>query len=226
MEPLTIIIVAVIIIFPILLVKEAKKQKKTSIPLFENYAKSHNWTYMQEDDGTVQNLAKDLQGIGRFNSPSLGKIAPENVIIGSVPKGRIHYFQHHVRISEGNAIHLNVCLLQLKNTICDALIVRFKKESSRLTNELYTMPELELDQNWSKDVVIYGNYTDINEVLDDITLTKIVEKANELPWRIDLQIKNNLVAVYIAERNASVENESDLSALKDFTEYVAGSIQR
>ncbi len=41
----------------------------------------------------------------------------------------------------------------------------------------------------------------------------MVKKANNLPWKTDVQIKNNLVAVYIAERNASIENESDINAL-------------
>ncbi|KGK99423.1 hypothetical protein LI82_02475 [Methanococcoides methylutens] len=48
---------------------------------------------------------------------------------------------------------------------------------------------------------------------DASTLTKMVKKANNLPWKTDVQIKNNLVAVYIAERNASIENESDINAL-------------
>lgn len=225
MEPLTIVIIAVILLFPILLIKEARKQKKTSMSLFENYAMSHGWTYMQEDDGTVQKLAEDLQGIGRFNSPSLGKVVPENVMIGSVPEGKNHFFQHHIRIYESNTLQFNVCLLQLKKSIVDALIIRFKKGSSRLTNDLYTIPELDMDPKWSNDVIIYGNDPEVKDILDDTTLTKLVQKANNLPWRTDLQIKNNIVAVYIAERNASVESESDLNELIDFAEYVANNIQ-
>ena len=192
--------------------------------LFEIYAKSHGWTYMQKDDGTIQKLAKDFHGIGHFNSPSLGNVTPENVVIGSFPEGRIYLFQHHVRIYEGNTFQFNVCMLKLKEPIVDALIIRFKKGKSRLINDFYTMPEMDIDQKWSKDVIIYGKHSDINNVLDEINLEKLVEKANSLPWKIDMQIKNNILAVYIAERNASFESESDLNMLTDFAEYVAYSI--
>ncbi|AKB85514.1 hypothetical protein [Methanococcoides methylutens] len=225
MEPLTIVIVAVILLFPILLVKEARKQKKTSMSVFESYAISHGWTYMQKDDGTIQKLAKDFQSIGRFNSPSLGNIIPENVVIGSVPEGKIYLFQHYVRIYEGNALQLDVCILELEKPIIDRLIIRFKKGKSRLTNDLYTMPELDIDPKWTNDVAIYKNDPKFKDVLDDSTLTTLVQKANNLPWRTDLQIKNNLLAVYIAERNSSVESENDLSLLIDFARYTVDNIQ-
>jgi hypothetical protein len=40
--------------------------------------------YQIEDDGTVQNFAKDFDGIGRFGSPSIGKVIPGYQVSGPV----------------------------------------------------------------------------------------------------------------------------------------------
>ncbi len=48
---------------------------------FENPS-GKGWKYIKEDDGTVQQVAHNFEGIGVFSSPSLGKMIPRNVVLG------------------------------------------------------------------------------------------------------------------------------------------------
>jgi hypothetical protein len=69
-------------------------------------------------------------------------------------------------------------------------------------------------------VVALGSDADrAARLLSAETLAKLVEGADRLPWRIDLQVRGNRVAVYLAERNADLESPEQLAQLLDFTRY-------
>ena len=54
--------------------------------------------------------------------------------------------------------------------------------------------------------------------LDDASLKTLIERADALPWRVDLQIQKDRMAVYTAERNADIENETDFIKLIEFAQ--------
>jgi hypothetical protein len=221
---LIIFIAGVILLFVYAFIREIKKQKQASSILFKKFAEKFGWSYEEKDRGTIQEIAQDFQALGSFRSPSLGKVIPENVVIGSTPEGQMYFFQHRVRLYEGYSFQFNVCLIQLENYISESLVMRFKKKESRLTNDFYTDPELTIDGKWIEGIIVYGNnQTEVTNLLDDTTLRTLIQHSKNLPWRVDLQIQKNCIAVYIAERNADVKNETDLTKLMEFTKQ-AGKV--
>ena len=77
-----------IALFIYAIVKEGRKQKREQNVFFKKLANRKGWNYIKEDDGTVQRVAHDFEGIGVFSSPSLGKIIPRNVVLGRTEAGR------------------------------------------------------------------------------------------------------------------------------------------
>jgi len=221
-QVLPFVILGAIILFIFAFIKGVKKQKQAASLLFKEFADSHGWKYEEKDSGIIQRLAKDFQGIGIFSSPSLGKITPKTLMLGSIPEGQIYFFQHSVRVYQGYAFKFYVFLLQPKKPVHESVIIRFKKGKKKLSNTFYTDSEIIVDKKWSKDILVYGNnQNSINRFFETINLLKLIKIANELPWRVDLQIKNNCYAIYLAERNADLENNEDITRLLDFTKETA-----
>ncbi len=82
-----------------------------------------------------------------------------------------------------------------------------------------------IDEKYSKDIVIHGkNQESIHSFLDTININELIKLANNLPWRVDVQFKNDSFAVYLAGRNDDIENNEDLAKLLEFTKKVAKSI--
>ena len=207
-------------------IREARKQKQGASSLFEKFAGAKGWGFSKEDTGTIQTIAKSFQGIGQFYSPSRGKLLPHNVISGSIPEGSIHFFQHTVRVYDGYALQLNVFFLQLNTPINQSLVIRFKKGKKKISNLFYTDPEIPLDETLSGDIVVHGKDSDaILQFINTIDLSNIIRSANKLKWRVDLQIKNDRIALYLSERNADIETHEDLIALLEFLQAAVTSLK-
>lgn len=213
------LILGLIVLFIYAFIREARRQKNKTSDLFKKIAETHSWTYWETDKGQVQEILRDFQAVGNFYSPSLGKLPPKNVIIGAVPQGTFCFFQHMRRYDEDFAFHFNGVAIQLNQFLTESLIIRFMKGKSRLTNYFYTDFECPISEKWSKQILVYGQ--DKNESisrLDDTRLKTLIEHADALPWRVDLQIQKDRMAVYTAERNADIENETDFIQLKEFAQ--------
>ena len=59
------------------IIHTARKQRKAKAAVFRDFADKNGLRYQAEDDGTAVGFAKDFDGIGRFSSPSLGKVDTE-----------------------------------------------------------------------------------------------------------------------------------------------------
>jgi hypothetical protein len=62
-------ILSFIALFIYAIFKEGRKQKKEQSFFFKKLADRRGWKYIEEDDGTVQRLAHNFEGIGVFSSP-------------------------------------------------------------------------------------------------------------------------------------------------------------
>lgn len=224
---LPIFIFCVIIMFVFAFIREAKKQKKRALSFFKKIAETHSWTYRETDTGIIQEILKDFQAVGNFYSPSLGKLPPKNVIMGTAPEGTFYFFQHHRRHYEDYAFQFNVLVLELNRYVAESLIICFKKGKSKLTNHFYTNPELPISEKWTEQIIVYGkNKNESLSLLEDANLKMLIQNANSLPWRVDLQIQKDRMAVYIADRNADIEKESDFFKLKEFAQNAAEVLKK
>lgn len=220
-----IIIGLIIVLFIYAFIREARKQKKAASSLFQDIAGKHGWSFREEDNGIIQDLAKGFDGFGVFHSPSIGKIIPKNVISGSVPAGAFYFFQQYRRIYEGYALNFNVCFLKLGQSLCKPLVIRFKKGKKKIRNELYEHPEIPVPEKWKNDIEIFSiDENEVADLLDDVTLETLIEESKKLLWRVDAQIRQDRLAVYISERNPDIESENDFQKLLEFTQNLAESL--
>lgn len=83
------------------MVHSARKQRTAKKRVFEEFAIEQGFSYLNEDDGSVQAFAQDFDGIGRFWSPSLGKVMPKDVVGGTTNSSQVLLFRHSIRYSEG-----------------------------------------------------------------------------------------------------------------------------
>ncbi|MEJ2364906.1 MAG: hypothetical protein P8017_09555, partial [Deltaproteobacteria bacterium] len=88
-------------IFVYAFVRTGRKQRKAKSAVFRDFADKNGFRYQAEDDGKAQNFAQDFDGIGRFNSPSLGRVIPKDVVHGVVSGLEAILFRHMTRFSEG-----------------------------------------------------------------------------------------------------------------------------
>lgn len=222
MNWIPIIAIAFIALFVFALVREARKQRSGASDLFEQFAVARGWRFLEADDGTVEELAAGMEAIGVFDSPSLGRQIPSNVVMGHVTEGRVCLFQHSLRLYEGYAFQWHVCLIQAEEPVADSLVLRFLQGGTARPNPLYANDEIPLEPKWEHGVAAHASDPDhAVRLLDTALLSKLVAEADRLPWRVDLQVRGSCVAVYLAERNADLESPEDLSRLLDFARLAA-----
>ena len=77
-------LVVFILLFTFAIIHTARKQRKAKVRVFRDFTDRHALSYRGEDDGRAQAFAEGFDGIGRFSSPSLGKVIPQDVVRGSM----------------------------------------------------------------------------------------------------------------------------------------------
>jgi hypothetical protein len=201
-------------------VREARKQRSAARRLHEELARANGWRFDLVDDGTVQRASAGMEAIGCFESPSLGKMAPRNVVSGTLPEGRVWLYEHWQRISEDEAYHWNVCLIEGDSTPCAPAVIRFSDGSRTLSarNRFYTGEELPLPEPLRQQFLVYTRHPErLQSELPMDLLQKLHEAWRALPFRVDVQIRGKLVAVYPAERNATIDSLDGLEQLLGFS---------
>jgi hypothetical protein len=83
------------------LIHTGRKQRKAKAGVFRDFANQNGLRYLEQDDGKAQMFAQDFDGIGRFSSPSLGRIVPRDAVEGKVNGSDAILFRHSIRFSEG-----------------------------------------------------------------------------------------------------------------------------
>jgi hypothetical protein len=119
-----------IILFVFAIIHTARKQRKAKSRVFRDFAEKNRLRYLEEDDGMVQEFAQDFDGIGQFNSPSLGKVLPKDVVNGTMNGFEIILFRHSIRFSEGWARVWFVAGVRSAEIIAERCAVQFCKRRS------------------------------------------------------------------------------------------------
>ena len=203
-----------IAVFIYAIVKEGRKQKNQQNSFFRKIAERKGWKYIEIDDGTAQKLAQGFEGIGVFSSPSLGKMIPRNVVLGSTKIGRICLFEHFTRIYEGFAMKWFVCVVEAQNYLGGSFVVQSKGKSGTITDNFYSGQKISIEDDWAERFALYLNgKASKKNTLPMNAFQSLFPEIDSLPWRVDIQVRENRLAVYPSNRNFQLQNIEDLERL-------------
>lgn len=212
-----------IALFIFALIHTARKQRKTKAGVFRSFAKKYGLRYQEEDNGSAQAFAKDFDGIGIFKSPSLGKVIPKNVVTGRINGSQVILFRHMTRFTEGWAREWFVAGIIHSNNIATKCAVQLC-QSAKEQNSIYLKgPVVKKGRFGSHHMIVRSEELALaGKMTDDDMLNKLAGFADKLTFRPELQIIDNLVATYPADRNTSLTSLAQLEDLLYFARHVAG----
>lgn len=213
LAPLGLVLLAVLVAA---VVVSARRQRSATRELFRRFAEETDRRYLPTDDGTAQSLGDGFEGFGSFSSPSLGPRPPAPVVVGRTRSGIVCHFTHGVRRTQGDARQWTVCVIAAGESLSpQPMVVR--------PREIPDVSRVGADPvvTWPDDVAFDGAFEvrsadpeaarrylrpDVRDVL--------VGGAGDMPFPVEVQIRDRRVAVAPAERNADVDTVGDLGALE------------
>lgn len=211
-----------IVLFGYAMVHSARKQRTDKKKVFEEFAREQGFSYLDEDDGKVQAFAQDFDGIGRFWSPSLGKVIPKDVVSGTTNSSKAHLFRHSIRYSDGWAREWFVAGVTAADHIADRCSVQFCKEGSD-KNTMYLQDDIVKEQAVGpfNMVVRAESSSYAGKILNDNVLKQLASLAENLPFRPEVQVRGNRIIAYLADRNATIDDVNIISRLFEFVRKAA-----
>jgi len=204
------------------IIHSGRKQRESKSNIFRGFAENSGFSYLIEDDGKAQEFAHDFDGIGQFSSPSLGKVIPKDVVIGKLNGLDAILFRHSIRFSEGWAREWIVAGVTIGKTIAEKCAIQFctaRADKSTMYLPDPVMKELKIG---SFNMVVRAiRPSSAGDILNDGVLKQLAERAENLSFRPEIQIRGNRLAVYLADRNASLDDIGELLSLLDFAKSIA-----
>jgi hypothetical protein len=200
----------------------SRKQRKAKAGVFRDFAEKNGLRYQEEDDGRAQRFAQDFDGIGRFKSPSLGKIIPKDVVNGTMNGSEVILFRHMIRFSEGWAREWFVAGLTCIDPLAERCAVQFCKGWSDKRSMYLQDPVVKERKIGAFNLVVRAaSRSYAGKIVDDGFLKQIAGLAGNLSFRPEIQIRGKRIAAYPADRNVSVEDVETLGKLFEFTKSAA-----
>ncbi len=211
------ILLGVLLIMGLLLVallRVAPRHDKEMTNAFEELAMRHGLRYRARDDGRAQEFARDFDGLGRLGSPSSPGSEPRNIVTGVLDGQRIFVFRQGTRHSEGPGPEWSVAGLELKKPLADRCSVQFcRGEADRETTYLAD-PIVEEQQMGSFNVVIRASDpSGAGRLVEERILGELADRAMEIAFRPELQVRGNRIIAYPADRDATIDHANDLDLL-------------
>jgi hypothetical protein len=209
-------------LFAYAIVQSARKQRKAKARVFRDFAESNGFRYQEQDDGRAQEFARNLDGIGRFRSPSLGKVIPVDVVEGTISGTETILFRHSVRSTEDSAREWFVVGVTCHKIIAERCAVQFcMRRTDKITMYLEEPVVKERKAGHFNLVVRAASPACAGKIVDDEVLRRLASLAGKLSFRPEIQVRGNRLAVYLADRNATVDDVETLQNLLDFARSVA-----
>ena len=211
-----------IALFAYALVRGARRQRRAKATIFSDFAHRHGLSYLPGDDGTAQAFARDFHGIARFDSPSLGRVEPEDVVTGSMDGRQVVLFRHRIRYGEGWAREWYVAGLVLAEPMARGCAVQFcKRRSHRSTLYLEDGIVKERQLRFFTLVVRAAAPAAAGCLMEDRVLAQLDRLAGGLPFRPEIQVRGARLIAYPADRNAVLDDGDALAVLVRFAGHAA-----
>ena len=211
-------LVVFIALFAFAIIHTARRQRQDKARVFRDFADRHGLRYREEDDGTAQAFAEGFDGIGRFNSPSLGKVIPKDVVWGKMDGVEVILFRHSIRYAEGWAREWFVAGVTIAEPVAKHCALQFLEVKANPDAMYLQTPVIKeiLAEQFNLAVRAAspshaGRFTDAN------LLKRLSGLAGELSFRPEIQVRGNRVATYLADRNATIDDVATLERLLAFT---------
>jgi hypothetical protein len=209
-------------LFVYAIIYTARKQHKAKASVFRDFANKNGLRYQEEDDGTARGFAKDFDGIGQFSSPSLGNVIPKDVVDGRLNGSEVILFRHSIRFSEGWAREWFVAGVTSNKTIAERFAVQFCRGKADKSTMYLKDPIVKEQKVGPFNVVVRtADPHSAGKILKEEVLKQLAELAGNLPFRPEIQARRNRIVVYLADRNATVDEVEALENLFEFTKSAA-----
>ena len=211
-----------IALFAFAIIHTARKQRKSKARVFKDFAERHGLSYLEEDDGSAQAFAEGFDGIGRFSSPSLGKVIPKDVVHGEMNGVKVILFRHSIRYSEGWAREWFVAGVAGAASSLERCAIQFLKAKAHpISMHLQDSIVKEHKAAPFNLALRAASQAHAVKVIDANVLNRISGLAGELPFRPEIQVRGNRVAAYPADRNETIDGVETLERLLAFTRSAA-----
>lgn len=215
-------LLAFIALFAYALVSGARRQQAKKQAVFRDFAHQQGLEYRAEDDGAARRFAAELDGIGRFESPSLGAVHPRDVVSGTFGGRRMILFRHGTRFGEGNAREWFVAGTESAASIAERGAVQISKRPPPSDSLYLEDPVVHARRIGSVHVQVRAPSSDAAaKLIDDTLLTRLAGHAAELPFEPEIQIRANRIAVYPGNRNDGIETVDELRKLAEYAIRIA-----
>lgn len=199
-----------------------RRQRDAGRAVFQTFAEGAGLTYAAGDDGTAQHFAADMDGIGRFSSPSLGRLVPTDVVSGDIGGDRVLAFRHTSRFAEGNAREWLVAGVNAQQAIAPRAAVQFLKPRSSPDTLYLADPITEEHEVAGFRLIVRSPTPDAaGALLLEDRMRALAKAASRLPFRPEIQVREHRLAAYPASRNASLDDVDQLAALMQFAREAA-----
>jgi hypothetical protein len=204
------------------IIHTARKQRKAKAIVFRYFADKNGLRYREEDDGKAQGFAQDFDGIGRFSSPSLGKVIPKDVADGELNGTEAIFFRHSTRFSEGWAREWFVAGVSSTDTIAERCAVQFCKARVDKSTMYLQDPVVKEQKVGPFNLVVRApSPPSAGKIVDEGVLKQLADLALNLTFRPEIQVRGKRIVAYLADRNATVDNVETLEILFEFTKSAA-----
>jgi hypothetical protein len=206
-----------------LMIHTSRKQRDAKKEVFTDFANRKGFSYQEKDDGTVQEFARDFDGIGRFKSSSFGKVIPQDVVSGTIDTARSILFRHRIRYGEGWGREWFVAGIVANEPLAPHCAVQFCKRRSE-KHTMYLGDAIIKEQKFGPYVMVVRapSLSDAGKLVNEHILEKLAGWAEELSFRPEIQIRGKHIISYLADKNATVGGTETLEALFEFTIRVSG----
>jgi hypothetical protein len=215
-------LVAFLALFIYALVRAGRGQRQMKRTAFREFARGRDLRYDAEDDGRARRFVRDMDGLGHTHSPSLGAVVPEDLVSGNVNGLAVLLFRHRTRFYEGYSREWFVAGVHVETRIAGRCSVEFLERKAAADSMYLGDPVLEERAAGPFRVRVRApNRAAVGKILEGPVLEELSGLAGRLPFRPEIQLRGDRVAVYPADRNASIADVDDLEKLLAFSMTVA-----
>lgn len=206
-------------LFVYAVIRAGRQQRRQRGEAFRLFGESRGWHYNADGDPSLDSVLEPFEAISSHSSPSLGKVAPRDVVTGAVEEGRVWVFWQSRRVTEGDALFFHVCLLASSGIGPDGVIVRFGEDRSPGSSvDLYYSGQRDrVDLGRTALPVFESETGTARRLLAGQAGAEILAGIGRLPWTVDLQIQRGALALYTIDRNLDLSSPDDLAQLSDVT---------
>lgn len=199
------------------IIHTGRKQHKAKARVFRDFADKNGLSYREEDDGTAQEFAKDFDGIGRFSSPSLGKVIPKDVVDGILNGSEAILFRHSIRFSEGWAREWFVAGVTSTEKIAERCAIQFCRGRADKSTMYLQDPVVKEQKVGSFNLVVRAaDLSSAGKIVEEGVLNQLADHAENLSFRPEIQVRGKRIVAYLADRNATVDDVETLENMRKF----------